>query len=581
MHVRRAMTHLSCAAHRQWYIVDWIGFAASMGRGAVLLVSKPDLEWTRAATRAPTPPNAIPAPTGLGGGNSETLAEDNRMGQETRQPFILALDVGTSSTRTLLFDATGRAVRGVHAQHSYQLTTSNEGEVSVDADTLVAAVVETVDEALKAAGILAAHIGAVATDTFWHSLVGVDASNNAVTPLITWEDTRPLHAAAELRTHLDETEIHARTGARLHASYWPAKLRWLATTQPEVFAGTAQWLSFGEYLHRKVLGRSVCSLSMASGTGLLVTRKHAWDTELAAQLGIKAEQLPPLGDLKDSIRGLTPSFASRWPMLSDVPWFPAIGDGAAANVGSGCVAENHWALTVGTSSAIRAVVSPERTVPPMGLWLYLLDAHRGLLGGALSEGGNLLSWLDSTLKLPSLKEAEPLVADLPPDGHGLTILPFVSGERSSGWHAEARAAIVGIGTHTSPLDIFRACIEALAYQLGTVYEELNTALQMHEVVPKLIGSGGALLSSATLQHVIADTLGVPLYPSKEPEASARGVALLALEALGIIADVAQITPDLEQPVMPDATRGAIYRRAAERQRELYHRILGGSGLEPT
>src|SRR5712692_4598708 len=264
------------------------------------------------------------------------------MGQETRQPFILALDVGTSSTGTLLFDATSMAVRGVHGQHSYQLTTSNEGEVSVDADTLVAAVVETVDEALKAAGILAAHIGAVATDTFWHSLVGVDASNNAVTPLITWEDTRPLHAAAELRTHLDETEIHARTGARLHASYWPAKLRWLATTQPEVFAGTAQWLSFGEYLHRQVLGRSVCSLSMASATGLLLTRDRNWDKDLLYILGVRAEQLPPLGDLRDDLHGLSPVFAARWPALRDVPWFPAVGDGAAANVGSGCVHPGRW-----------------------------------------------------------------------------------------------------------------------------------------------------------------------------------------------------------------------------------------------
>src|SRR5712692_11882960 len=359
MHVRRAMTHLSCAAHRQWYIVDWIGFAASMGRGALLLVSKPDLEWTRAAPRAPTPPNAIPAPTGLGGGNSETLAEDNRMGQETRQPFILALDVGTSSTRTLLFDATGTAVPDVRVQHSYQLTTSNDGEVSVDADTLVDAVVKTIDEALKDAGPLAADIGAVATDTFWHGLVGVDASNNSVTPLITWEDTRPLHAADELRTHLDETEIHARTGARLHASYWPAKLRWLATTQPEVFARTAQWLSFGEYLHRQVLGRSVCSLSMASATGLLATRARAWDSGLLTTLSVRPEQLPRLGDLNDSLRGLTPAFATRWPSLHDVPWFPAIGDGAAASVGSGCATLDQWAITVGTSSAIRVVIAPE------------------------------------------------------------------------------------------------------------------------------------------------------------------------------------------------------------------------------
>jgi gluconokinase len=420
---------------------------------------------------------------------------------------------------------------------------------------------------------MSAQIVAVATDTFWHSLVPVDSSNNALTPLITWEDTRPLAAAAELRSHEDEDAIHAQTGARLHASYWPATMRWLATTQPGIFARTTQWLSFGEYLHRKLLGRSVCSLSMASGTGLLITRKRTWDIELATQLGIRSEQLPQLGDLKDSIHGLTPEFASRWPVLRDVPWFPAIGDGAVANIGSGGVDEHHWALTIGTSSAMRVVVSPERTVPPMALWLYLVDARRGLLGGALSEGGNLLSWLASTLQIPALKDAEPLVADLPPDGHGLTILPFVSGERSPGWHAEARATIAGIGTHTSPIDIFRAGIEALAYQIDIVYEQLTSALQMGDMIPKVIGSGGALLSSPTLQHVIADTLGVPIYLSKEHEASARGVALLALEALGVIPDITQVMPDLAEPVMPDAARGAIYRRAAKRQMELYQRLL--------
>src|SRR5947207_9829196 len=94
-------------------------------------------------------------------------------------PFILSLDVGTSSTRALLFDATGATMPGIQAQDAYELTVSNEGEVSVDADKLVDAVATTIDKALKAAGPLAASIGAVATDTFWHSLVGVDANGKA------------------------------------------------------------------------------------------------------------------------------------------------------------------------------------------------------------------------------------------------------------------------------------------------------------------------------------------------------------------------------------------------------------------
>ena len=489
-------------------------------------------------------------------------------------PFILSLDVGTSSTRALLFAANGDAVPGIQAQEIYELTLSNDGEVSVDADKLVAAVASTIDKALKAAGPLTFSIGAVATDTFWHSLVGVDTDGRPVTHVITWEDTRPRQAAAELSAQLDRRAVHERTGARLHASYWPAKLRFLAKTQPDAFSRAVQWLSFGEYLHRQLLGRSVCGLSMASGTGMLVIRERNWDRELMGVLGIRPEQLPQLGDFQDGIRGLRPEYAARWPALRDIPWYPALGDGAAANVGSGCAIMGNWALTIGTSSAIRAVVSPDKVVPPAGLWLYLVDSSRALLGGALSEGGNVFAWMEKTLQLPSLKYAEPQVAALPPDSHGLTILPFISGERSLGWHAEARAVVAGIMTHTTQFDILRASMEALAYQLRAVYQQLIQALDMQETEPKLIASGGALLSSPVLQQIVVDTLGTSLYPSNEHEASARGVALLALEAMGILPDVGKVLPSLAAPVQPDAGRGEIYQQAAARQWELYKTLLG-------
>src|SRR5205823_8692487 len=140
------------------------------------------------------------------------------------------------STRTLLFDASGGSVPNVVAQRQYKLTVSDEGEVLVDPDALVEFVEQTIDDALGMAGPRAKQIGAVAIDTFWHSLMGVDAANRPLTPLITWEDTRPHKAAMELRNRLDEEAIHARTGARFHASYWPAKLHWLATQQPDTFS---------------------------------------------------------------------------------------------------------------------------------------------------------------------------------------------------------------------------------------------------------------------------------------------------------------------------------------------------------
>jgi gluconokinase len=491
-----------------------------------------------------------------------------------RSPFVLGLDVGTSSTRALLFDATGATVSHVQSQRTYQLTTSDQGEVSVDADMLLSVVAETIDEALKQASSMAQQISAVAIDTFWHSLLGVDESGQPLTHVITWEDTRPYAAVAKLRAKLDEKAVHDRTGARFHASYWPAKLLWLAEQQPETFKQAAKWLSFGEYLHQKFLGHSICSLSMASGTGLLVTRDHTWDDELLHVLHVRSEQMPDLGDLKDSVKGLTDEYAGRWPSLHTVPWFPAIGDGASACIGSGCASMDNWSLTIGTSSALRVVIPPAQTVPPLGLWLYLIDAKRGVLGGALSEGGNMLNWLDTVLKLPALKDAEPLAADMEPDSHGLTILPFISGERSLGWHGEAHMTIAGIGRHTAPAELLRAGMEALAYQLTMVYEQICGALNVEHGKPKVIGSGGALLGSALLKSILADTLATPLYPSRDHEASARGAALLALEALGIIPDVARVSPNLDEPTQPDDERGKRYRQALERQHKLYKLLLG-------
>jgi gluconokinase len=493
---------------------------------------------------------------------------------DTQSPYILSLDVGTSSTRALLFDATGSAVQDMVSQKTYQLTTSVEGEASVDADKLVELVTQTIDEVIQKAGPLSAQIKAVAIDTFWHSLLGLDGDGHPLTPVITWEDTRAFATAHELRQEFDEKAVHDRVGVRFHASYWPAKLRWLAQHQAQTFKSVKQWISFGEYLHRVLLGKSVCSISMASATGMMTTKTRQWDQELMQALAIRRDQLPDIGDFADAVTGLQGKYASSWPSLQDIPWYPAIGDGASACVGTGCITPQNWSLTMGTSSAVRVVIEPGQiSTPPLGLWLYFLDAKHAILGGALSEGGNLLAWLNTMLKMPSLQDVEPQVAAIQPDSHGLTILPFISGERSIGWHADARMTITGISTHTSDKELLRAGMEALAYRLGAISTSLSSALKMNTSDYRLMASGGVLFHSSILRQIIADTLDTAIHPSQEQEASARGSALMALEALGIIPELAKLQPSILAPTQPDKKNGAIYRKAAARQDNLYQRLL--------
>jgi gluconokinase len=488
------------------------------------------------------------------------------------QTLILALDIGTSSVRALLYDAYGNALPDMKAQMHYRLTTSRAGEASVDADTLVALVACAIDEVLALAAERGRKIGAVATSAFWHTLLPLDSCGRPLLPLMTWEDRRPQQACQALRQQLDEAAIHRRTGARLHTTYWPAKISWLASTHPEVARQTARYISFSDYLYECFLGRSLCSFSMASGTGLFNTRSRTWDTELLAALHLSPEQLPETGDLSDPLHGLRPECARRWPALAHTPWFPAIGDGAAANAGSHCVTAATWAVTMGTSSALRVVVNPAEVEPAPGLWLYLVDARRALLGGALSEGGNMAAWLAETLHLPVPVELDTQLAQMEPDAHGLTILPMLAGERSPGWHPDASMTMTGLTLHSSPGDIARAALEAVVFQVSRVYDQLTDAL-LPAVPPRLIASGAALCTSSLVRQMLADTLNRPLELLASSEASARGVALLALENLGILPDLSQLVPEIATTVWPDPARHAIYRQARERQQALYDRLF--------
>src|SRR5439155_221396 len=174
---------------------------------------------------------------------------------------------------------------------------------------------------------------------------------------------------------LDVGAVHARTGCHLHASYWPAKLRWLNRERPAEVRRVARWGSFGEHLELELFGEAATSVSMASATGLLDQASARWDREALAAGEIDDGRLFPLRDWAEARRGPRAPWAMRWPALRGADWFPAVGDGAASNIGSDCTDPSRIALNVGTSAALR-VVTTAPLEPPRGLWRYRLDRRR-------------------------------------------------------------------------------------------------------------------------------------------------------------------------------------------------------------
>jgi gluconokinase len=503
---------------------------------------------------------------------------------DAKSPLVMAVDVGSSSVRALLYDANGKPVADSEHQISHELDTTPDGGSTADPDHLVSLVYTCIDHTLANAETRRSDIRAVALTTFWHSLMGLRSDRTPSTPVFMWADKRSGDDAISLVDALDEQRVHTETGCRLHSSYWPAKLRWLHRTDPEACADTAIWVSFADYLSWTIHQELSTSISMASGTGLLHSSSAHWHPEMLTTLDLTPEHLPKLTDRDIPLPPPTEEFQVRWPDLANAAWFPAIGDGAAANVGAGCVGADRIALTIGTSGAMRAIIRDQtdheevsRTLSPK-LWQYRLDRRHRVAGGALSNGGNIALWLAELINDDDFNALTEEAAHIVPDGHGLTVLPFFAGERSPSWNDHLTGAIFGLRLGTKAGALYRAFLEATAYRFASIYEDLQ-----HLVEPEheICANGAAALGSPLWMQILADALNHPIASlGAEAEASARGAAICALQSIRAIDYLREPVTETVQEYHPDIIRHHIYAAGRERLERYEHAMNALSVTAP-
>ncbi len=439
--------------------------------------------------------------------------------------LILALDIGTSSVRASIFNDAAEPLRGMSVKIERTLDTTDDGGSEIDADEAFAQVVAAIDALLEKSEKLKGEITHVASCSFWHSLMGVDAKGKPTTKVFGWADTRSREYSAVLKKRFDEVEIHNRTGAHFHSSFWPAKLLWFKNERPDIFAKTAMWLSFSDYLALKLFGTAATSVSMASATGIFDQRKCVWDSDLLRFLKVRKDALAAIAP-DEAAFTLTSKFAKRWPQLAKAKWSLAIGDGAADHIGSCGFGKSRASLMVGTSAAMRVAYRGEPPAKiPDGLWCYRVDRQSVIIGGALSDGGNLYSLIKERFHLPANTDKLLLSREAPDD---LVVIPFFFGERSTGYDENARGAIIGLTAAHDGIDVLLAAMEGVAFRLDDIYRRLKKVAKITDIV----ASGGALRDSPVWTDIIASVLGEKLLVNDTPEASSRGAVLLALETTG-------------------------------------------------
>ncbi len=491
--------------------------------------------------------------------------------------MILVLDLGSSSTRASLYDDRAQAVPDAWARAPVDFVVGEDGRCEDDPRAAFERVVTVLDALHAKTSSALPPITDIGISAYAASLVCLDEHGVPLTPVYTYADTRCAEDARRLRAQHDELAALQRTGCRIRANYLPAKLAWIARTQPDVFRATRWFASLSDYVRLRLFGQMQAGVSVASWTGLLNRHTGDWDEAWLDALGVARAQLPPIACDAERLEGLRPEWAARWPKFAAARCHPPLGDGAAANVGSGCVDASRIAVTIGSTAAMRVVRRREaeesyRLLP--ALWAYRVDHAHELIGGATTEGGNVFAWAQRVLRLPDESELEDRLAALSPDAHGLTVLPTFAGERSPGYAEDIRATLHGLSLDSDPVEIVRALMEGVAYRLAHIGDALR-ASGAASADAALVGSGGALQASPTWRQIIADVTGLPLRVASEAEVTSRGVAVwVSCQVAGL--DIRHHYADPPGHLVTHQSvyaHHAIYRAAMARQEELYAKLV--------
>lgn len=440
--------------------------------------------------------------------------------------IVIAIDIGTTSTKTLAVDREGH----IHNSHSvaYPLHTPSPGYAEQDPDVIYEAVLDAVASVMKKGGYTAEQIVCVTFSSANHSLILIDEQGIPLTPSITWADQRSAAQAERLLSDGTGLPIYLRTGTPIHPMSPLVKLIWMKEERPDLFFAAKQFIGIKEYVLNKLFGVMMMDHSIASATGLFNLETLAWDKEALLLADVREDQLPTLVPSTERITGLKLEAAERMGLNGSTTFVLGAQDGVLANLGIGAVEEGVLAVTIGTSGAVRTATNKPTVDPEGRLFCYALTEDCWIVGGPSNNGAIVAQWISERLYPGKpLDEVLPLAASVPAGANGLLFLPLLSGERAPFWDAQAKGVMFGLTLSHVETDMLRAAMEGVIFQITAIVSLMKQAGQK----PREVRASGGFARSTLWCQMMADMLGVPVRVPVSVESSGLGAAQLGLYAM--------------------------------------------------
>lgn len=458
--------------------------------------------------------------------------------------FILAIDQGTSATKSLVFDEEGRVV----AKGSQPLQTHyyRNGFVEQEPEDILQNVVDSVKSCLEqfsAKGYSAIDIAAVGISNQRETFVVWDKDGKPLHPAVVWQCKRSIEICDELVQKNLSATVRQKTGLVIDPYFSATKLIWLfrnnASMQQAVKNGNAFFGTIDTWLLYKLTNGREYATDYTNASRTLFFNLHTleWDRELIELYGLTGINLPQVkassayyGDT--DIKGL---------LSKSVPVAALIGDSHAAAFGEGCFEAGDAKATMGTGCSILMNVGDKIVESKEGMVTTICWSTQGrvdyALEGVIVSCGATIEWLKNELKLFSNSaETETMARDVTDNG-GVYIIPAFSGLGSPHWQMSRRASIEGISFGTTSKHIVRAALESIPYQIKDIISAMEKDAGI--VLKELVTDGG-ITSNQFVMQLLADLLAKDVSSIQTADVSALGAAYMAGLQIGFYKSIASL-----------------------------------------
>ncbi len=480
-------------------------------------------------------------------------------------PCIIAIDIGTTAIKFVVFDLT---LKELYLSERPIVTLRRQADYSEqDAE----AIFKSISEELAVIGKRFPSSLALCFSAAMHSLLAVDHTGNAKTKAIIWSDLRSKEETKELRHSKEGRAIYRTTGTPIHPMSPLCKLLWWKKHHPTQLKESHKFVSIKEYVLFNLTGQFVVDYGMASATGMFEPLQISWYPQALKITGITETQLSEIISPKKEL-SLKQDIADDLDFPASLKVFSGSSDGCLANLGDDATDSGVYAVSIGTSGAVRTVSPHFETDNEMRLFSYMLDKEKFVHGGAVNNGGIVLEWLGKFLneKNPvSPEEINNLAMASETGAAGLLFLPYLQGERAPFWNPDIQGGFVGLNFSHTQKHLARAVMEGVLYNILYV---MKSVAQKHPA-PKLIKASGGFTKSAFWLQMLADIAQCRVEVNEGMLSAARGAAMLALEAMNIDYPSQKNTLAL-QVFEPDLEKEKVYRGNYIRFSEELTRLAG-------